>query len=186
MNIITQVLSALILIPRQPNLLAERSQIVKGTKSWDRFFTPAITIFGTLANIVIASLDARFHWTTSINLGIWISAVIIAELSQLFVFWAMASNQFFATTVRIQEERGHYVVETGPYCIIRHPGYAGSVIYSLLIPLVLGSYWTFFPAILTVGLLITRTKLEDGTLQAELPGYNDYAQRISYRLIPGI
>ncbi len=186
MNIFTQLLSAFILIPRQPDLLSERSQVQPGTKSWDRFFTPAITIFGTLALIVVAGLDARFRWSPSISPWIWWLSLALAFVSQLFVLWAMASNRFFATTVRIQEERGHQVVSDGPYRLVRHPGYAGSVLYTLLIPLVLGSFWTFIPALLTVGLLIARTALEDRTLQSELPGYSEYARNVIYRLVPGV
>ncbi len=186
MNIFNQLLSAFILIPRQPDLLSERSQVQPGTKSWDRFFTPAITVFGTLALIIVAALDARFHWSVPINPWIWWLALALAFLCQLFVLWAMASNRFFATTVRIQEERGHQVVTVGPYRYVRHPGYAGSVVYTLLIPLVLGSLWTFIPALITIGLLVARTALEDQTLRAELPGYQEYAQSVPHRLLPGV
>ncbi len=186
MNVFTQLLSAIILIPRQSDLLDERSQVRPGTKSWDRFFIPAITIFGTLAIIIVAGLDARFGWSAEILPVIWGLALAIALVSQLFVLWAMATNRFFATTVRIQEERGHQVVSSGPYRFVRHPGYAGSIIYTLLIPVVLGSWWTFIPALITIGLLVARTSLEDQMLQAELPGYWDYSQKVPHRLIPGV
>ena len=103
-----------------------------------------------------------------------------------FVLWAMASNPFFATTVRIQDDRGHRVVSSGPYRLVRHPGYFGSLIYNLVIPLVLGSLWTFLPALLTIALLVLRTRLEDRTLQAELPGYPEYAAVVRHQLIPGV
>jgi protein-S-isoprenylcysteine O-methyltransferase Ste14 len=185
MNIFTQLLSAFILIPRQPDLLNERSQVQSGTKSWDRFFAPAITIFGTLAIILVAGLDARLGWSTSLSLCIWALALALALVSQLFVLWAMVTNRFFATTVRIQVERGHQVVNSGPYHIIRHPGYLGSIVFNLLVPLVLGSFWTYIPALVTVVLLVVRTFLEDRTLQAELSGYQEYTRHVPYRLIPG-
>ena len=147
---------------------------------------PAITIFGTLAIIVVAGLDARFIWSSAIPAGIWWAALLLGWFCQLFVLWAMASNKFFATSVRIQEERGHKVVNAGPYSLIRHPGYAGSVLYTLLIPLVLGSYWTYIPVVLTVILLVVRTRLEDRTLQSELPGYTEYTEKVHHRLIPGV
>jgi protein-S-isoprenylcysteine O-methyltransferase Ste14 len=140
LNLFTQVLSALILIPRRPDLLAERSQIRVGTKSWDRFFAPAIMVVGTLALIITAGMDARFGWSSPINPILWWAALSMALAGQLFVLWAMACNRFFATTVRIQEERGHQVVSSGPYRFIRHPGYAGSILYTLVIPFVLGSF----------------------------------------------
>jgi len=186
LNLCTQLLSALILIPRQPELLAERSQIQKGTKGWDRFFAPAIMVLGTIAIIITAGLDARFGWSKPLNAGVWWISFGIAFASQVFVLWAMDSNSFFATTVRIQEDRGHQVTSSGPYKIMRHPGYAGSVVYTLAIPLVLGSLWTFIPSVLTITLLVVRTFLEDRTLQAELPGYQDYTSRTPYRLFPGI
>jgi protein-S-isoprenylcysteine O-methyltransferase Ste14 len=186
LNLFTQLLSAAILIPRRPDLLAERSKVGKGTRNWDRFFAPAVMIVGTLAVIITAGLDARFGWSRPISPALWWPALCVALLSQLFVLWAMASNRYFAITVRIQEERGHQVVDTGPYRVVRHPGYAGSILYTLAIPIILGSWWTFIPGAVTVGLLIMRTGLEDRTLQEELPGYQNYSQRISSRLFPGV
>jgi len=186
LNIFTQALSAIILIPRQAEMLAERSHVGEGTKSWDRLLTPLITIFGALSVIVVAGLDARFTWSSTVPVGLWWAALLVALACQLLVLWAMAANRFFATTVRIQAERGHQAVNSGPYQLVRHPGYAGSVIYNLLIPLVLGSYWAYVPALLTVLLLLVRTALEDRTLQAELPGYAEYARKVTKRLIPGV
>ncbi len=186
MNALTQALSAAILIPRRPDMLAERSKVREGTKPWDHVLTPAITLFGTLAVLIVAGLDARFGWTGPFNRGLWGGGLIVAFSSQMFVLWAMDSNPFFAATVRIQSDRNHSVVQNGPYRIVRHPGYLGSLIYNLAIPLALASWWTFIPALLTVILLIIRTVLEDRTLQAELPGYQEYASSARYRLVPGV
>jgi protein-S-isoprenylcysteine O-methyltransferase Ste14 len=186
MNALTQVLSAFILIPRRPEMLAERSQVRSGTKKWDRLLAPAILIVGTLALLITAGLDKRFGWSLPLNSGLWWSGLALAFASQMFVLWAMVCNPFFATTVRIQAERGQVVVRQGPYGLIRHPGYAGSLIFNLGIPLVLGSWWAFIPALLTIALTFVRTGLEDGTLLAELPGYKVYAAKVVYRLIPGL
>jgi protein-S-isoprenylcysteine O-methyltransferase Ste14 len=186
LNAFTQILSAIVLVRRQGEMLAERSQVRTGTKSWDRILAPAIVIAGTLAVLITAGLDTRFGWSGSIGAGLWSAGFIIAFLSQVFVLWAMASNPFFALTVRIQNDRGQTVISSGPYRLIRHPGYAGSVIYNLVIPLALGSWWTFIPAVLTAGLIIVRTGLEDRTLQAELPDYRTYAAQVGFRLLPGI
>ena len=98
----------------------------------------------------------------------------------------MAENRFFSGVVRIQTDRGHVVCDSGPYRIVRHPGYAGNILALPGIALALSSVWTLIPA--TVALIITvlRTALEDRTLQEELPGYRDYARRVRYRLMPGI
>ena len=186
LNALTQILSSFVLIPKRPDMLAERSQIREGTKEWDRFFTPAIVIFGTLAVLVTAGLDERFGWSAPIGTGLWVGGLTLAFCSQMFVLWAMASNPFFSTTVRIQDDRGQNVTNTGPYRFVRHPGYLGSVIYNLVIPLVLDSSWTFIPALLTIALIIARTALEDSTLQAELPGYQEYTENVKHRLFPGI
>lgn len=186
MNGLTQILSSYLLIRRQPGMLAERTTAQTGTKRWDKFFAPAIAIFGSLAMFVTAGLDARFSWSKPVSLAVWLLALSIAFGNQMFVLWAMASNPFFATTVRIQEKRGHTVVNQGPYHLVRHPGYLGSLIYTLVSPLVLNSFWTFIPAVLTIILLIIRTSLEDRTLQGELLGYSAYATATRYRLFPGI
>ena len=98
----------------------------------------------------------------------------------------MGENPFFEKTVRIQSERGHRVVDTGPYRLVRHPGYLGFFAWILSTPLLLGSWWAFGPAVVSVAAVVVRTALEDRTLKAELPGYADYARCVRYRLIPGL
>jgi protein-S-isoprenylcysteine O-methyltransferase Ste14 len=99
---------------------------------------------------------------------------------------AMATNPFLKRTVRIQNDRGHVVVTSGPYRIVRHPMYAGGLLMVAAWPLLLGSVWSFIPLALIAATLVVRTALEDRTLQQELAGYADYAQRTRYRLFPGI
>ena len=186
MNAITQFLSAIVLIPRQAGMLAERSKVGEGTMGWDRVLAPAIMIVGTFAVLATAALDARFEWSQALSSGLWGVAIGLAFMSQMFVLWAMDSNPFFAMTVRIQGDRGHEVTSRGPYRYIRHPGYVGSLLYTLLVPLLLRSWWTFIPALITIVLIVIRTRLEDQTLQRELPGYKEYAETVRYRLIPGL
>lgn len=186
MNILTQLLSAIVLIPRHAEMLAERSHVREGAKSWDRFLTPAIVIFAPLVLLITAGLDERLRWSAPISPVLWGSGLTLAFCSQLFVLWAMASNPYFAMTVRIQTDRGHSVINRGPYSFIRHPGYLGSIIYNLAVPLVLNSLWVFIPAMLTIALIVARTGLEDQTLQSELLGYSEYARNVCYRLLPGL
>jgi protein-S-isoprenylcysteine O-methyltransferase Ste14 len=167
-------------------MLDERSKVREGTKGYDRILVPAIVIFGTLAVLITAGLDARFGWSGTLNGWLLGAGVTLAFLSQLFVLWAMASNPFFAFTVRIQDDRGHTVINNGPYQLVRHPGYAGSLLYNLAIPLVLNSWWTYIPAILTAVLILVRTGLEDRTLLEELPEYRAFATKVRCRLLPGI
>ena len=100
--------------------------------------------------------------------------------------WAESVNKFFEPTVRIQTDRGHKVIDTGPYAIIRHPGYVSGFLLFLGMPLALGSLWALIPAVLMCLLLVLRTIWEDQTLREELAGYEEYAQRVRYRLIPGV
>jgi protein-S-isoprenylcysteine O-methyltransferase Ste14 len=98
--------------------------------------------------------------------------------------WAIISNPFFASTVRIQSERGHSVISDGPYQYIRHPGYSGWIFTGMALPVMLGSLWALIPAGLTAIIFIIRTGLEDRTLRRELPGYEEYSQNTHFRLVP--
>jgi protein-S-isoprenylcysteine O-methyltransferase Ste14 len=186
LNILTQLISAFVLTSKNPDLLAERSSVGKGTKTWDQFLSLAVALIAPLLIMVTAGLNARFQPGSANNIAMWIFGIALAFLCQMFVVWAMASNPFFALTVRIQEERGHSVVHHGPYQLVRHPGYLGSILFSLLCPLVLGSTWVVLPSLLSCILIVIRTRMEDSTLVAELPGYRDYAAKTRWRLFPGI
>ncbi len=100
--------------------------------------------------------------------------------------YALIENAYFSGMVRIQTDRGHQVVSSGPYRWVRHPGYTGALLAYLGTPLLLDSIWALLPAVFLTVALIIRTRLEDQTLQAELDGYRDYAQRVRYRLLPPV
>jgi protein-S-isoprenylcysteine O-methyltransferase Ste14 len=100
--------------------------------------------------------------------------------------WALSSNAFFVATVRIQADRGQTVVSGGPYRYVRHPGYLGSILLHLGVPFLLGSLWALIPGFVAVLVMVVRTALEDRTLRAELSGYEEYAERVRYRLLPGV
>jgi protein-S-isoprenylcysteine O-methyltransferase Ste14 len=112
--------------------------------------------------------------------------VIGLVLAMAVTYWAMASNPFLSTIVRIQDDRGHYVVTSGPYRYVRHPMYAAIFLMWPGIALELGSWWALIPAAVIVIVFVIRTALEDRMLQAELPGYVEYAQHTRYRLLPGV
>ena len=112
--------------------------------------------------------------------------VVVGALSAALIAWAMHSNKFFSSIVRIQKDRGHVVVANGPYRFIRHPGYTGMSAFTLATPLILNSGWAFVPAVLTVAVSVLRTVLEDRTLHSELAGYADYTRKVKYRLVPPI
>jgi protein-S-isoprenylcysteine O-methyltransferase Ste14 len=112
--------------------------------------------------------------------------LILIALGYGFAVWALVENRFFYSVVCIQMDRGHEVCDSGPYRIVRHPGYAGNILPLPGIVLALSSVWTIIPAVAALIIAIIRTALEDRTLQEELPGYRDYAQQVRYRLIPGV
>jgi protein-S-isoprenylcysteine O-methyltransferase Ste14 len=178
----------LVLVPINPELLAEREEGFRaaGTKSWDRWLTPTSAALGTVGAWVVAGLEVRFGWTAGMAPLVHVAGLAISILGYATFLWAMAANAFFAEGVRIQEERGHTVATGGPYRFVRHPGYVGAILSMAAGPFLLGSQWALIPAGLAVGGYILRTVLEDRTLQAELPGYREYAQRTRHRLLPGI
>jgi protein-S-isoprenylcysteine O-methyltransferase Ste14 len=137
---------------------------------------------------IIAGLDrGRFHWSDTVPP--WLQAMGLLALagSYAFCIWAMHVNRFFSSVVRIQTDRGQHVVSTGPYAVIRHPGYLAGIVVMLASGVALGSWIAAaFLAITTLPFLLYRAITEDRILQAELPGYRDYAQRVRWRLIPGL
>jgi len=172
-----------LIIPSE--LLQERTKPGPGTKEWDYIFF----IFFSLLYITpyIAALDGgRYHWTGIFPLWVNALAFIVILFGYSLTVFSLWKNRFFSSTVRIQKERGHSVVDKGPYAFIRHPGYAGIIVSSFSIAFAMNSLWALIPAGLSTIAFVIRAYLEDVTLQKELPGYTDYASRVRYRLIPGI
>jgi protein-S-isoprenylcysteine O-methyltransferase Ste14 len=177
--------NAFVLLGKHSELVEERSKIGEGAKGWDKIIG-LITGVGGFFILIIAGLDERFGWAGSITVWIQIAAFVLMGLSYPLFTWAMVSNRFFSTIVRIQKERGHSVQTGGPYRFIRHPGYASLLVSYITIPIALGSLWACLPMAMLVINLLIRTTLEDRTLQNELDGYKEYATLVRYRLIPGI
>jgi protein-S-isoprenylcysteine O-methyltransferase Ste14 len=140
-----------------------------------------------VATLAFALLDGNLlHWSPPVPPA-WRIAGIAGFLAGFaFVIHTMAHNPFFSTQIRIQEERGHRLIDTGPYGRIRHPGYAGMLVLGTALPLAFGSWWAFVPAGVFVLFIAQRVSFEDRFLQANLPGYPEYAARVPYRLIPGV
>ena len=168
-----------------PELMAERGQPRENVKDWDRVLT-SLMIFPILAILIVAGLDERFEWSPQLAVAIHLIGLAFIALGQGLFSWAMASNIFFSTAVRIQMDRGQTVAYGGPYQYVRHPGYVGMIVSLLATALALGSLWALIPAGLAAVLLVVRTALEDRTLQEELDGYQDYAGQVRYRLLPGV
>jgi protein-S-isoprenylcysteine O-methyltransferase Ste14 len=179
------VVFGIFFLPGHTDMVAERAEVKAGTKRWDRVVSLLLLVVA-LAMYVVAGLDIRFGWTGELSPAVHIIAAVVMVLGFVVLYWAMLTNRFFATSVRIQTERDHSVVDSGPYRFVRHPGYVGILIHTLASLVLLGSLWALALGALDVILYVIRTSLEDKTLQAELPGYKEYATRTRYRLIPGI
>jgi len=173
---------------RHPGLLAERAKFDKApdVKPWDKVLAPLMAVSLSFPLVIVAGLDHHFGWSPVFPIWLNILGFILIMLGYAFAGWALVENRFFSVVVRIQTDRGHVVCDSGPYRIVRHPGYAGNILPLAGIVLALGSIWTLIPAMVALIITVIRTTLEDRTLQDELPGYRDYARRVRYRLIPGI
>jgi protein-S-isoprenylcysteine O-methyltransferase Ste14 len=187
-SVILSLGSRVVMARKHPDLVAERASFreAEGVKTWDKKLVPWVAQIGPFIILLVAGLDKRFGWTLMIPLWVPLVGLAIATLGFLFSTWALMENRYFSSVVRIQTERGHTVCKTGPYKYVRHPGYAGGLIWYLMTPLILGSLWTYIPTVIEVALIVLRTSLEDKTLQAELPGYKEYSRQTRYRLVPGI
>jgi len=172
---------------RDPGLLKERmsGKNRPDVKAWDKKIIRVYTAL-LMAMLLVAPLDAvRFRWSR-VPLGFQALALAGLFAAGSLVIWAFRENAFLSEIVRIQTERGHTVCTTGPYRIVRHPMYVGVILTILCVPVLLGSLYALIPAGLIAALFVLRTALEDRTLQAELPGYAEYARNARWKLVPGI
>jgi protein-S-isoprenylcysteine O-methyltransferase Ste14 len=167
-----------------PDLIKERLHPGPGER--DRLTIGLLGV--TLAvHWVVAGLDVgRWHWPGHMPLAVQIAGLIGYALGMGLGIWPMLVNPFFSSAVRIQADRGQYVITAGPYRFVRHPGYSGGLLFLLCSGPALGSWWSIVPMLFCAAGLIRRTRLEDRMLLKELAGYSDYARKVRYRLVPGL
>ena len=173
---------------RRPGLMAERQNMEKAqnAKAWDKVLAPLMALSLSFPLVIVAGLDHRFGWSSVFPMWLIVLGFLLISLGYAFAAWALAENRFFSSVVRIQTDRGHVVCDSGPYRMVRHPGYAGNMLALPGMVLALSSVWTLIPVVIAIIIAVIRTELEDRTLQKELNGYKEYVQRVRYRLIPGI
>jgi protein-S-isoprenylcysteine O-methyltransferase Ste14 len=171
-----------------PDLISERLQFGgKGVNRVDRVLASGSFLFFYPLTLFMAGLDVgRYQWTQEYSIAIQVSAIILYIVGNLLGIWAMVNNRYFSTFVRIQEDRHHEVETRGPYRVIRHPGYAGTILSAMTLPLALGSVFALIPALIGSLGFVVRTAMEDNELIRELEGYRDYAERVRYRLVPKV
>jgi len=167
-------------------LIQERHNVPSDAKNWDRVLSNAFSYLTLFITLPIAGLDQRFVWSPELSLSIQILALLLCLVGYALIIWAMTSNRFFSRIVRIQVNRGHSVISSGPYHYVRHPGYVGMFLFALLTPLALGSLWALTSGGLAALIILVRTAFEDKALLEELEGYEGYSQQVRFRLIPGV
>ncbi|MEX0345456.1 MAG: isoprenylcysteine carboxylmethyltransferase family protein [Rhizobiaceae bacterium] len=173
---------------RHPGLTAERqnTEKIQNAKDWDKLLAPLMAVSISFPMVIVAGLDHRYDWSPEYPLWLNIVGFVSIAFGYAFAAWAVAENRFFYSLVLVDAERGHKVCDSGPYRIVRHPGYAGNILALFGIVLALGSTWSLLPAAVATAISVLRTVLEDRTLHEELPGYRDYARTVRYRLFPRI
>lgn len=175
---------ALILLSADRGLLRERAK--PGAGGTDRHLRFWVMPF-YMGHLIVAGLDVgRYHWSDQVPPAVQAIALVALALSLALSGWAMRVNRFFSPVVRIQGERGHHVVTTGPYGRVRHPGYVGSLVMTLVSGPALGSWWSAVVLLPLVPLILRRVIIEDRYLHEHLAGYPAYASRVRNRLIPGV
>ncbi len=172
------------LAKNNPDLLDERmkSPIQPNQPLWDRVLVMTLFVL-VVALFVVPGLDLRWGWS---RVPLWLQIVgsitLLVTLYLLFV--TMRHNPYLASVVRIQKERGHKVISTGPYAIVRHPFYAAAIPFFPAIGLLLGSWWAVLLSLLVIAILAYRAVKEEQLLERELDGYANYMKKVRYRLIP--
>lgn len=183
--LLSMTINGSIMLRTNPETLAERGR-PEQTKAWDKLVGGlwAFSLFVVVP--VVAGLDVRFAWTGTLPVAWNAAGALLLAVGLGLAGWAMMTNAFFSTAVRIQEERGHTVCRQGPYRFVRHPGYLGFVLQSVGTPVLLGSLYGLIPGAVAAALMVLRTSLEDRMLQRELATYRDYARDVKHRLCPGL
>lgn len=167
-------------------LANQRGKAQKGTKRWDVMLLSSYFLIYLLVVPIIAGLDiGRFQWSYLGWVYLFIGLIIYVS-TFVIIPWSMIENEHFEGTVRIQSDRDHQVISSGPYRWVRHPGYVGMILLNVSIPLMIGSVYALIPSAVCIFLVIVRTALEDKTLRLELTGYKEYAAKTRFRLVPGI
>jgi protein-S-isoprenylcysteine O-methyltransferase Ste14 len=172
------------LYKNRPTLFKERTRFgTSDQQGFDKLLFPMMLAFAVFWLAFMSADATRLHWSL---VPLWVQGV--GALVLLVCFWLLfltfMENEYLATVVRLQEDRGHAVVSTGPYHVVRHPMYAGMVLLAIGTPLLLGSFWGLLVGTGFVAILVRRTVLEEQALRLHLPGYADYMGQVKFRMIP--
>ncbi len=168
----------------RPDLVEERTSPGEGMQSWDKTLL-RLCIVSVLIYLVFTGLDiGRMQWLGGIPVAIRPAGGIVLLASLSLVYWAMLTNNFFSTVVRLQEDRGQYVVTTDPYHFVRHPGYLSVIGTWIGFSVMVGSWAGLLSATVPSAVMIVRTIREDRFLRQQLTGYEEYCRNVKWRLMP--
>ena len=167
-----------------PDLVKERVRLGEGEQ--DRVTVRALNLF-MFAQLLLAGLGVgRLHWSATVPFTLQILGLIGFAMGMGLTTWAMLVNRFFSSAVHLQPDRGQQVVSSGPYRLVRHPGYSGGLLLLLSAGVALGSWIAIVPILLIVPFMVRRTLIEERMLADALPGYVGYMQRVRSRIVPGV
>ncbi|MCA6124107.1 isoprenylcysteine carboxylmethyltransferase family protein [Bradyrhizobium sp. WSM 1704] len=169
-----------------PALLAERMRFTarEGQPTADKYFVAAIMVAIVLW-LIVMGLDRRFEGGNA-GAPVMLLGLALYALSTVLILWVFHTNSFAAPVVKVQTERDHQVISSGPYALVRHPMYTSVMLFFIGVPLMLGSWWGLAFVPLFFAMFAVRTRIEERALVAGLNGYADYTARVRYRLVPGL
>lgn len=169
----------------EEGLFEERTNPPKGGAACDQILARFMVIVGSLSTLLVAALDHRFGWSPPLGELVFAGGVVLFVVGAIVGVWALAVNRWFSAIVRLQTDRGHKVVSSGPYRFVRHPSYLGAFLAFPAVALILGSIYALIPALAGCVAIVIRTSLEDRFLYNNLEGYKEYVARVRRRLVPG-
>ncbi|GAK53433.1 isoprenylcysteine carboxyl methyltransferase [Candidatus Moduliflexus flocculans] len=168
-------------LKKAPEFLARRMKFKE--KEVEQKLIIKLSFIPFLLAFILPGIDKRLGWS-NVPITIIVIAEILVFLGYIFVFLVFKENQFASRVIEVA--KGQIVIQSGPYRLVRHPMYMGSIVMYIASPLALGSYWAIIPAIFIIPIFIARIINEESVLTKELEGYSDYKLKTRYRLIPGI
>lgn len=179
------IVTLLIMMSNHLSTLSERGKKHDNTPRWDKVLLAIYVPLAFYGIYIVAGIDVRFNGAP-LDFAWMLAGVVLFLISSVLGVWPILKNKHFESTARVQEDRNQTVINSGPYKIVRHPGYSSIILWSVSVPMIFGSLFTGVVSLIIISVIIIRTYLEDTMLQKELNGYREYCANVKYRLIPYI